>query len=208
MNFWQPTLSLGEQRHLTVAMVNDEDRPRAGKLRVSFTDAGGKEAAAEELSFSLPPLGAESYDFAITAPQTPGSYSLQAVASPEDDSGHPTDFASRCCLALILVAASPHLHTLRDGGWGWLRGYSDTILREEEHEHGAAPAVASAARLATRTVPLCLAMISLLTHRPRPVPGRFLGGEKRFENPLSRCLAHPAAVVRDEQSNTGRAVHP
>ena len=90
LNFWQPTLSLGEQRHLTVAMVNDEDRPRAGKLRVSFTDAAGKEAAAEELSFSLPPLGAESYDFAITAPQTPGSYSLQAVASPEDDSGHPT----------------------------------------------------------------------------------------------------------------------
>jgi beta-galactosidase len=90
LNFWQPTLSLGEQRHLTVAMVNDEDRPRVGKLRVSFTDADGKEAAVEELSFSLPPLGAESYDFAVKAPQTPGSYSLQAVASPEDDSGHPT----------------------------------------------------------------------------------------------------------------------
>ena len=91
LNFWQLTLSLGEQRHLTVAMVNDEDRPRAGKLLVSFTDAAGKEAAAEELSFSLPPLGAESYDFAITAPQTPGSSSIcERMTSPEDDSGHPT----------------------------------------------------------------------------------------------------------------------
>jgi beta-galactosidase len=90
LNFWEPTLSADEPRDLTVAMVNDEDRPRVGKLRVSFTDANGKETTAEEVPFSLAPLGAESYAVAIKTPGTPGTYLLQAIASPADDSGHPT----------------------------------------------------------------------------------------------------------------------
>jgi sarcosine oxidase gamma subunit len=71
-------------------MVNDEDRPRKGTLRLSFTDAAGKETAAGEVSFSLLPLGADSYLFSIKSPETPGAYSLQAVATPADDSTHPT----------------------------------------------------------------------------------------------------------------------
>lgn len=90
LNFWQPKLNSGELRDFTVAMVNDEDRPRTGKLRVSFTDAGGKDAGAEEVPFSLAPLGAQTYNVQLKIPGTPGKYSVQAVASPVDDSSHPT----------------------------------------------------------------------------------------------------------------------
>ncbi len=90
LNFWQPKLNAGETRDYIVAMVNDEDRARAGKLRLSFVDARGTEAAAEEVSFSLLPLGADTYLFSIKSPETPGTYTLQAVATPADDSAHPT----------------------------------------------------------------------------------------------------------------------
>jgi len=53
LNFWQPALNVGESRDYTIAMVNDEDRPRAGKLRLVFTDAAGKEKAAGETVFTL-----------------------------------------------------------------------------------------------------------------------------------------------------------
>jgi beta-galactosidase len=90
LNFWQPILSPDEQRDFTVAMVNDEDRPRSGKLRLVFTAEDGKQTAAEDLPFSLAPLGAESYTVAMKTPATPGKYSLQAIASPADDINHPT----------------------------------------------------------------------------------------------------------------------
>ena len=61
LNFWQPSLPAGTPRDYTIAMVNDEDRPRTGKLRLTFTGAAGKEIAAVETEFSLPPLGAQSY---------------------------------------------------------------------------------------------------------------------------------------------------
>ena len=90
LNFWQPSLSAGKQRYYTVAMVNDEDRPRAGKLRLVFTDAQGKDAAAVEMPFSLEPLGAQSYTLSLPSPAAAGSYTLQAIATPADDSVHPT----------------------------------------------------------------------------------------------------------------------
>ena len=70
-------------------MVNDEDRPRAGKLRLAFTDAAGKEAAAEEEPFRLAPLGAQSYTITLKTPAAQGNYSLQAMATAEDDNAHP-----------------------------------------------------------------------------------------------------------------------
>jgi hypothetical protein len=88
LDFWRPTLNAGEQHEFLIAMVNDEDRTRTGKLRLSFTDANGKEATAEELPFTLAPLGAETYTVALKAPDAVGSYSLQAVATPADDSAH------------------------------------------------------------------------------------------------------------------------
>jgi hypothetical protein len=90
LNFWQPSLSAGKQRYYTVAMVNDEDRPRAGKLKLAFTDAEGKDAAAVEMPFSLEPLGAQSYTLSLPSPAAAGSYTLQAIATPADDNAHPT----------------------------------------------------------------------------------------------------------------------
>jgi hypothetical protein len=90
LSFWHPALATAEQHHFTIAMVNDEDRPRSGTLRLSFTGADGKTAAAEELPFSLAPLGAESYTVTMKTPALPGKYALQAVAAPADDSSHPT----------------------------------------------------------------------------------------------------------------------
>ena len=90
LNFWQPSLNTAEPRDYTIAMVNDEDRPRTGKLRLVFTDAAGKEAAAEEEPFSLAPLGAQSYAMTLKAPAAPGEYSLQAIATAEDELTHPT----------------------------------------------------------------------------------------------------------------------
>jgi hypothetical protein len=90
LNFWHPSMNTGEQRDFTIAMVNDEYRPRSGTLRLQFTGAEGRILAAEEVAFSLAPLGAQSYVVAIKAPQIAGNYSLQAVATPADDSSHPT----------------------------------------------------------------------------------------------------------------------
>lgn len=90
LNFWHPTLPTSEQRDFTIAMVNDEDRPRSGTLRLSFTSDDGKATTAENVQFNLAPLGAESYTVTIETPEIPGKYTLQAIASASDDSDHPT----------------------------------------------------------------------------------------------------------------------
>ncbi len=90
LNFWQPSLNAAQPRDYTVAMVNDEDRPRAGELRLVFIDAAGKETADEEQPFTLSPLGAQSYTVTLNTPAALGSYSLEAIATPEEDSTHPT----------------------------------------------------------------------------------------------------------------------
>ena len=90
LNFWQPAVRPGELRDFTIAMVNDEDRLRGGTLHVAFSDANGQETVSEDVPFSLAPLGAESYLVTLKTPTAPGKYVLQAVATPADDSGHPT----------------------------------------------------------------------------------------------------------------------
>ena len=90
LNFWHSSLESGASRDYTVAMVNDEDRSRSGKLRLVLKDAEGKEAASEEASFSLGPLGAQSYTVTMKTPEAKGKYTLQAVATAEDDAAHST----------------------------------------------------------------------------------------------------------------------
>jgi hypothetical protein len=90
LNFWHPSLVAGESRSFTVLMVNDENRQRSGKLRLVFTDALGKDAAMEETAFSLNPMGAQSYQLMLTAPATPGSYTLRAMAQAADGEATPT----------------------------------------------------------------------------------------------------------------------
>ena len=89
LNFWHPSMNASESHDYTIAMVNDEDRPRAGKLRLVFKDEAGREAAAEETAFSLAPLGAQSYTVTLMTPSVLGNYSLQAIATAEDESMHP-----------------------------------------------------------------------------------------------------------------------
>ncbi len=89
LNFWQPSLNADEMHDYTVAMVNDKDRPRAGKLRLVFKDEAGREAAVEETPFSLAPLGAQSYLVTLKTPSALGKYSLQAIATAEDERAHP-----------------------------------------------------------------------------------------------------------------------
>ena len=90
LNFWQPTVKPGEIQDFVVAMVNDQDRPRAGKLRVSFSNIGGKEMAADELPFALAPLGADSFTITLKTPEALGKYLVEATAIPADDKEHPT----------------------------------------------------------------------------------------------------------------------
>jgi hypothetical protein len=90
LNFWHPTLNTGEQRDFTIAMVNDENRPRSGTLQLSFSSADGQTRANESVAFSLAPLGAQSYTVSMKTPEAPGEYTLRAIASPVDDSDHPT----------------------------------------------------------------------------------------------------------------------
>ncbi len=90
LNFWHDKMPVEETRSYTIAMVNDEDRRRTGKLRLSFTDVNGKESSVEEAPFEISPLGAQSYTLELKAPSVPGLYSLRATAIADDDPSHPT----------------------------------------------------------------------------------------------------------------------
>jgi len=89
LNFWHPVLDVGEVRDYTIAMVNDEDRPKTGTLKLRFTTPEGREAAALEVPFSLAPLGAQSYEVTLKTPDAPGKYLLEAIATAAG-SDHPT----------------------------------------------------------------------------------------------------------------------
>jgi hypothetical protein len=90
LNFWHPAMDINDSRTYDVYMVNDDDRPRTGTLRLEFTDAQGKSSVSKEMRFSLAPLGAQSYTFSLTAPSVAGRYALQAIAEADDDAGNPT----------------------------------------------------------------------------------------------------------------------
>ena len=90
LNFWQPSLEAGTTRAYTIHLVNDEDRPQAGRLRLAFKDGNGREAVAAERRFALPALGAQSYTMMIAAPAAAGSYAAQAIASADGKEADPT----------------------------------------------------------------------------------------------------------------------
>lgn len=101
LNFWHSTLPSEEVRNYEIYLVNDDDRPKAGRLRLSFIDALGKAVSEQEMPFSLAALGAQSYNASLKAPSLPGSYTLAAVASPDNDIAGPT-ISSR----VVLINAS------------------------------------------------------------------------------------------------------
>jgi len=90
LNFWHPSLKPEESHEYSVSMVNDEDRCRTGTLRLIFRDASQKEVGAQEQTFRLEPLGAQSYTIQLKAPVEQGSYSLEAIATTVDETNHPT----------------------------------------------------------------------------------------------------------------------
>lgn len=90
LNFWHDTLAVDQDGYYTVAMVNDEDRTRAGMLRLSFMDAQGREGPSTALPFEMGPLGAQTYNLRLQAPSVTGQYSLRAVATANDDLTHST----------------------------------------------------------------------------------------------------------------------
>ena len=90
LNFWHSSLTVGESRPYDIYMVNDEDRPRAGRLRLVFVDAAGREAGGQDVRFALAPLGAQSYSVELKAPSALGQYKLEAIAEANDASADPT----------------------------------------------------------------------------------------------------------------------
>jgi len=100
LNFWQPTLPSGQPRFYTIAMVNDESRPRQGKLRLHFVNAAGTNLPTEDHAFLLPALGAQTYTMRLAAPDAVGDYTLEAEAIPDDAPEHPT--ISRRKVSLVI----------------------------------------------------------------------------------------------------------
>ena len=90
LNFWHDAVGVGQTQDYTINLVNDEDRPRAGRLRLVFADVQGRAATSQEAPFALTALGTQSYSVFLTAPTAPGRYSLQAIATPDDNASHPT----------------------------------------------------------------------------------------------------------------------
>lgn len=86
INFWQPTLTSGEEREYAVMMVNDEGAPLHGTLTLAFE----KESAAAikaEVPFTIPAYGQQTFPIRLRAPREPGQYVLKAVAA---HAGEPT----------------------------------------------------------------------------------------------------------------------
>ncbi len=92
VNFWQPQLKSGADRSYSVMLVNDEQRPLAGKLSLSFVSDSGEETARAERDFALPANGAHTLEIPLKAPAAPGRYTLKAAAL---ESGKPSPTLSR-----------------------------------------------------------------------------------------------------------------
>jgi len=91
VNFWQPTLPAGHQRTYRVMLVKDTHQPAQGKLTLSWQPIdGGGPAQGEEETFSMPPLGQQTCEVILAAPQTPGKYRLVAKAFWDGQPWSPT----------------------------------------------------------------------------------------------------------------------
>ncbi len=82
INFFQPTLKVGVAKEFTVMMVNDEGKPLEGQLSLSLETRAGEVLAKTEQAFSIPELGARSYQVSLSVPKTAGDCILKAVARP------------------------------------------------------------------------------------------------------------------------------
>ena len=84
LSFWKPTLAAGSTPALQVMMVNDEPRKASGTLTISLRPEQGEPVARKSISFTVAPLGQETYTIDFPVPQVSGKFLLQAMAETAD----------------------------------------------------------------------------------------------------------------------------
>ena len=86
INFFHPTLKVGEKHAFTVMLVNDDAAPKIGTLRLALENENGKELANTEQRFDLKELGDASATLSLTIPDTIGKCILKATATSDTKS--------------------------------------------------------------------------------------------------------------------------
>ena len=87
LNFFQPTLLPGTRRPFRVMLVNDADRPVAGKLILTLETEKGKPLSRTTADFSLAAQGDQSLELSLDIPQASGKCLLKARACPAGKTG-------------------------------------------------------------------------------------------------------------------------
>ena len=71
INFFQPTLKVGESREFLIKMVNDHAAPAAGTLTLTLETKSGQVLAKSESPFSMDALGATDLRLKLQVPDAP-----------------------------------------------------------------------------------------------------------------------------------------
>ena len=95
VNFWQPTLTIGETRRYGVTIINDTYEAARGRLELGWQSQSGDPAAATaqqpgDIEFVVPALGKVIVNPTLAAPAAPGQYLLTVKASCEKQPWSPT----------------------------------------------------------------------------------------------------------------------
>ncbi len=73
LNFFQPELECGQLRDFRLMMINDENQPAEGQLRLTLEDSQGKILAKQEVPWQLASLGQMNYYVSLQLPSTPAT---------------------------------------------------------------------------------------------------------------------------------------
>jgi hypothetical protein len=83
INFFQPTIPARTRRDFTIMLVNDYDRPVAGKVVLTLESARGQTLARAEQPFSMIALGNTAIEIPLEVPGSSGKCVLKASAQPD-----------------------------------------------------------------------------------------------------------------------------
>ncbi len=84
LNFWKPELEHSTTQDFSVSMVNDTAKLTSGILYLDMVAPDGHVQTLTQTAFSIPSLGGNTYTLHATVTGSPGSFSLQARAVPND----------------------------------------------------------------------------------------------------------------------------
>jgi beta-galactosidase len=91
LNLWQRELHANENRSIQVMMINDEETPRNGMLKLILEEAGGDNLSQQVIPFAISSYGQETYTFELEVPGRTGNFWLKAIAMvPADTGAEPT----------------------------------------------------------------------------------------------------------------------